>query len=91
MITAAGSEPGPGGVGPGAVIRAGCADGGGGGQSKHRMGLGNSAPCARSGRLCAELLDRRLATRHGNLALYSMLEALRPQQCQRRIACERSP
>src|SRR5277367_6204186 len=34
MITAAGSEPGPGGVGPGAVIRAGCADGGGGGQGK---------------------------------------------------------
>jgi hypothetical protein len=49
MITAAGSEPGPGGGGPGAVIRAGCADGGGGGQSKHRMGLGNSGPCARCG------------------------------------------
>jgi hypothetical protein len=49
MITAAGSEPGPGGVGRGAVIRTGCADGGGGGQSKHRMGLGNSGPCARSG------------------------------------------
>jgi hypothetical protein len=28
MITAAGPEPGPGGIGPGAMIRAGCADGG---------------------------------------------------------------
>jgi hypothetical protein len=33
MITAAGSGPGPGGVGPGAVIRAGCADRGGGGSA----------------------------------------------------------
>ena len=49
MITATGSEPGPGGVGPGAVIRAGCADRGGGGQSKHRMGLSNGGPNARSG------------------------------------------
>ena len=49
MITAAGSEPSPGGVGPGAVIRTGCADRSGGGQSKHRMGLGNGGPHARSG------------------------------------------
>ena len=49
MITAAGSEPGPGGVGPGAVIRTGCADRGGGGQGEHRMGLGNGGPDARSG------------------------------------------
>ena len=49
MITAAGSEPGPGGVGPGAVIRTGCADRGGGGQSKHRMGLGSGGPDARGG------------------------------------------
>ena len=49
MIAAAGSEPGPGGVGPGAVIRAGCADRGGGGESKHRMGLGHGGPNARSG------------------------------------------
>ena len=49
MITAAGSEPGPGGVGPGAVIRTGCADRGRGGQSEHRMGLGNDGPDARGG------------------------------------------
>ena len=49
MITAAGSEPGPGGVGPGAVIRAGRADRGGGGQSQHPIGLGNGGPDARSG------------------------------------------
>jgi hypothetical protein len=49
MITAAGSEPGPGGVGPGAAIRAGCADRGSGGQGKHRMGLGNRSPDTRSG------------------------------------------
>jgi len=49
MITAAGSEPGPGGVGPGAGIRAGCADSGGGGQSQHRVGLGHGGPDARSG------------------------------------------
>ena len=48
MITATGSEPGPGGVGPGAVIRAGCADRGGRGQG-HRMGLGYRGPGARSG------------------------------------------
>jgi len=46
MITAAGPEPGPGGVGPGAVIRAGCADRGGGGQSKDGMGLGHGGPDA---------------------------------------------
>ena len=49
MITAAGSEPGPGGVGPGAVICTGCADGGGGGQSKHRMGLSHGGPGTRGG------------------------------------------
>jgi hypothetical protein len=49
MITAAGSEPGPGGVGPGAAIRAGCADRGGGGEGKHRMGLGHGGPDARGG------------------------------------------
>ena len=49
MITAAGSEPGPGGVGPGAAIRAGCADSGGRGQSQHGMGLGYGGPGARSG------------------------------------------
>ena len=49
MITAAGSEPGPGGIGPGAVIRAGCADRGGGGQSKDRMGLGSGGPGTRGG------------------------------------------
>jgi hypothetical protein len=49
MITAAGSEPGPGGVGPGAAIRAGCADRGSGGQGKHRMGLGNRSSDTRSG------------------------------------------
>jgi hypothetical protein len=49
MITAAGSEPGPGGIGPGAVIRAGCADSGGRGQGQHRMGLGHGGPGTRSG------------------------------------------
>ena len=49
MITVAGSEPGPGGAGPGAVIRAGCADRGGGGEGKHRMGLGDGGPDARGG------------------------------------------
>jgi hypothetical protein len=50
MITAAGSEPGPGSVGPGPVIRTRCADRGGGGQGEHRMGLGdNGGPDARSG------------------------------------------
>ncbi len=49
MITAAGSEPGPGGVSPGAVIHAGCADSGGGGQSQHRMGLGHGGPDTRGG------------------------------------------
>jgi hypothetical protein len=44
MITAARSEPGPGGVSPGAVIHTGCADRGGGGQSEHRMGLGPRRP-----------------------------------------------
>jgi hypothetical protein len=49
LITATGSEPGPGGVGPGAVIRTGCADRGGGCESKHCMGLGDGGPCACSG------------------------------------------
>ena len=49
MITAAGSEPGPSGVGPGAVIRTGCADRSGGSESKDRMGLGSGGPHARSG------------------------------------------
>ena len=49
MITAAGAEPGPGSVGPGASICTGCADGGGGSQGEHRMGLGNGGPNARSG------------------------------------------
>ena len=49
MITAAGSEPGPGGVGPGAAIRAGSADSRGRGQSQHRMGLGYGGPGTRSG------------------------------------------
>ena len=49
MITAAGSEPGPGGVGPGAVIRTGCADRRSGAQGKRRMGQGNGSPGNRSG------------------------------------------
>ena len=49
MITAAGSEPGPGGIGPGAAIRTGCADRGGRGQGQHRMGLGHGGPAARGG------------------------------------------
>jgi len=49
MITVAGSERCPGDVGPGAVIRTGCADRGGDGQSKHRMGLGDGGPDTRSG------------------------------------------
>ena len=49
MITAAGSEPGPGSVGSGAVIRTRWADRGGGGPGEHRMGLGDGGPDARSG------------------------------------------
>ena len=49
MITVAGSEPGPGGISPGAAIRTGCADRSGGGQSQHRMGLGYGGPGTRSG------------------------------------------
>ena len=45
MITAAGS----GGAGPCAAIRAGTADSGGRGQSRHRMGLGYGGPGTRSG------------------------------------------
>jgi hypothetical protein len=44
MITAAGSELGPGGIGPGATIRTGCADSGGRGQGQHRVGLGDGGP-----------------------------------------------
>ena len=49
MITAAGSEPGPGGVGPRAAIRAGNADSGGRGQSQHHIDLGDGGPGTRSG------------------------------------------
>jgi hypothetical protein len=49
MITVAGSKPGPGGISPGAVIRAGYAYCGGGGQREHRMGLGDGGPNARRG------------------------------------------
>ncbi len=49
MITAAGAESGPGGLSPGAVIRAGCTDRGGGGESEHRMGLGDCSPGTRGG------------------------------------------
>jgi hypothetical protein len=49
MSTAAGLEPGPGGVGRGAVIRTGCADRGGGSVGKHGMGLGDNGPHARGG------------------------------------------
>lgn len=48
MIAAAGSEPGPGGLGPGAGIRTGCADRGGG-QGQHRMGQDHGGPDTRSG------------------------------------------
>ena len=76
MITAAGSEPGPGGIGPGAVIRAGCADRGGRGQGQHRMGLGYRGPGARSGlavslaeepvRLSGEFLGAAVVLRSGH-------------------------
>ena len=56
MITGVGSEPGPGGVGPGAGIRAGCADRSGG-QGEHRMGLGYGGPDARAG-LAASLAEQ---------------------------------
>ena len=49
MITAAGSEPGPGGLGPGPGIRTGCADRGSSGQGKDRVGLGNCGPDGGSG------------------------------------------
>ena len=57
MITAAGSEPGPGGVGPGAAIRAECADSGGRGQSQQRMGLRYGGPFTRS-RLAISLAEQ---------------------------------
>jgi len=49
MITAAGSEPGPGGISPGTGIRTGCADRGSRRQGQHRMGLGHGGPHARRG------------------------------------------
>ena len=49
MITAAGSEPGPGSLSPGAVIRTGCADRRCNGQGKRRVGRGNGSPGIRSG------------------------------------------
>jgi hypothetical protein len=49
MITAAGSEPGPGSVSLGAAIRTGCADRGGRGQGQYCMGLGHGGPGARGG------------------------------------------
>ena len=49
MITAAGIRTAPCGVGPGAAIRAGCADRSGSSQGKHCMGLGDGSPNARSG------------------------------------------
>jgi hypothetical protein len=76
MITAAGSEPSPGGVGPGAAIRAGSADSGGRGQSQHRMGLGYGGPGTRSGlaislaeqpvRLSGEFLGAAVVLRSGH-------------------------
>jgi hypothetical protein len=75
MITAAGSEPGPGGIGPGAVIRTGCADRGGGSESKDRTGLGHGGPGARGGlavslaeqpvRLSGKFLDAAVVLRSG--------------------------
>lgn len=59
MITAAGSEPGPGGVSPCAAIRARSADSGGRGQSQHRMGLGYGGPGTRSG-LAISLAEQRV-------------------------------
>jgi hypothetical protein len=76
MITAAGSEPGPGGVGPGAAIRAGCADRSGGSESQHRMDLGHGGPGTRSGlavslaqqpvRLSGEFLGAAVMLRSGH-------------------------
>ena len=76
MITAAGSEPGPGGAGPGAAIRTGCADRGGRGQGQHRMGLGHGGPGARGGlaislaeqpvRLSGEFLGAAVMLRSGH-------------------------
>jgi hypothetical protein len=76
MITVAGSEPGPGGIGPGAGIRAGCADGGGGGQGERRMGLGHGGPDARSGpgrrpARAAGAPPRQVPRRDGNALLRS--------------------
>ena len=66
MITVAGSERGPGSVGPGAVIRIGCADCGGGAKSKHRMGPGNGGPDSRRG--LAVSLAEKWRARHGDRA-----------------------
>jgi hypothetical protein len=70
MITAAGSEPGLGGVGPGASIRAGCADCGGGGQGEHRMCLGHGGPDTRSG-LAVSLAEQpvRLSSKFFGVAI----------------------
>jgi hypothetical protein len=58
MITAAGSEPGPGGVSPGAAIRTGSADRGGRGQGPAPHGPGPRRPRrARSG-LAVSLAER---------------------------------
>ena len=57
MITAAGSEPGPGSVSLGAAIRTGCADRGGHGQGQHGMGLGHGGPDTVSG-LAISLAER---------------------------------
>ena len=63
MITAARSEPGPGSVGPGTSICTGCADGSGRGQGKHRMGLGNSGPCARNSLVnCGVVRQERMSS-----------------------------
>jgi hypothetical protein len=82
MITAAGSEPGPGGVGPGAAIRAGCADRGSGGQGKHRMGLGNRSPDTRSG-LAVSLAEQPVLSTGGTAStgLASAPGAAAPGSC----------
>ena len=72
MITAAGSEPGPGRLSPGAGIRPGCADGGGGGQGEHRMGMGNGGPDTRSG-LAVSLAEQPVRLSGKFLSLAVML------------------
>ena len=87
MITAAGSEAGPGGVGPCAAIRAGSADSGGRGQSQHRMGLGYGGPDTGSGlaiclaeqpvRLSGEFLGAAVMPRSGHCSTYLVALAQR--------------